>query len=126
VTRTEAPASIAVDFPPAVEVQQPEQPEESEQSIGLSVVTDSEPAGSLPMPSISLADSSWAAPTPPPAPEVVIPAYSPTEPAASLPMPDSYPAAIPVPAYAAPIVPEPPAADRHSLALLQEIAFLDD
>jgi hypothetical protein len=111
VTAPGAPASIAVDFPPAVEVQQPEQP------IGLSVVPDTEPTDSLAVPSISLGDSPW---TPPPAPP------APVEPAASLPSFDGYPVAIPIPGYAAPTVPSAPSADRHSLALLQEVAFLDD
>jgi hypothetical protein len=131
VTYPEPVAPIAVDFPPPVDVQQPvevQQPEQAEQPLGLSVVPASEPAASLPMPSISLADSSWAPAPPPPeaAPTAALPAYSPAEPAESLPMIDGYPTAIAVPAYAAPVLPEPATTDRHSLALLHEIAFLDD
>jgi hypothetical protein len=114
-----APSSIAVDFPPLVQVEAPEQP------VSLAVVPDAEPAESTPTPSISLGDSSWAPAPAPPAPVVSIPANSPVEPAVSLPTTDGYPAAIAVPAYAAPVLQEY-ASDRHSLALLQEIAFLDD
>jgi hypothetical protein len=101
------------------------------ESIALSVVPDPEPVealASIAMPSISLGEASWPSPQDP---AIAIPAFSPPEPppaaapaspAASLPMPSS----IPVPSYVAPAAPAVPVVDRHNMALLHEIAFLDD
>jgi hypothetical protein len=120
----EAPVSIPLTMPaPAAEVA-PQEP------VGLTVVPDPEPTLSAPsveLPSISLGEGGWPPPQTMSVPTVVIPEFSPPEPPAV----HSAPPSIPVPTYVAPVAPiapfaaEPPA-DRHSMALLHEIAFLDD
>ena len=132
---TEAPTLVSVpDAPATVQLVQPEPAESAAQEpVGLTVVPDAEPAESPPsiaMPSISLGEAGWPPPlstTPQPTPSIVIPEFSPPEPPAAY----SAPPSIPVPTYVAPVAHIAPFAaepqvDRHSMALLHEIAFLDD
>ena len=132
----EAPTLVSVpDAPATVQLVQPEPAAESaaQEPVGLTVVPDAEPAEaptSIAMPSISLGEAGW----PPPqntmqstTPSIVIPEFSPPEPPAAY----SAPPSIPVPTYVAPVAhiapfAAEPQADRHSMALLHEIAFLDD
>lgn len=123
----DVPAQVPVEAPMAAPVEQPTLV--AVPDVPEPVQVEAEAPTSIAMPSLGLAaEGSWS---PPQSPSIVIPAYSPPEPPApvaapSLPMPDSYSAGIPVPTYVAPVVPPAPVADRHSMALLHEIAFLDD
>jgi hypothetical protein len=126
VSVPDAPAPVQLtEAWPAVEIA-------AQEPVGLTVVPDDEPVEaptSIAMPSISLGEAGWPPPlstTPQPTPSIVIPEFSPPEPPAAY----SAPPSIAVPTYVAP-VPQyapfaEPAADRHSMALLHEIAFLDD